>query len=109
MAWLKAFLAAFGLFVITVVVSRLVGINLAWVMILLTAAWAAVDSQNLQLKLYKTGISYSPVVLFLAIALLWIIGFPWYLVVRDQIKAGTLPLKNPAPSPPPGTAGLPTQ
>jgi len=109
MAWLKAFAAAFGLIVITVVVSRLMGINLMLAMILLTAAWAAVDSQKLQLNLYKTGISYGPVVLFLAIALLWLIGFPWYLVVRDQIKAGTLPLKNPASSPPPGTAGLPTQ
>lgn len=59
-----------------------------------TAIWAAIDSSKIQLKKYKTGIALSPIVLFIGIALLWIVGFPWYLSVRYKIKHGTLPLKE---------------
>ena len=62
---------------------------LSWFMILGTAIWAAIDSSKIQLKRYKSGISYGPVVLFFGIALLWIIGFPWYLSMRYKIKTGT--------------------
>ncbi|HTY87324.1 MAG TPA: hypothetical protein VMB80_07655 [Candidatus Acidoferrum sp.] len=61
------------------------------------ALWAAVDSTKIQLKRYKSGISYGPIVLFIAIALLWIIGFPWYLVMRYKIKTGTAVLKDELP------------
>ena len=58
--------------------------------VLVSAIWAAYDSSKIELSRYRTGISYSPVVLFLAILFLWIVGFPWYLVVRSKIKAGIL-------------------
>jgi hypothetical protein len=61
-----------------------------------TALWAAVDSWNIQLKRYKSGISYGPVALFFGVVLLWIIAFPWYLVVRHKIKTGTAVLKDEA-------------
>lgn len=64
--------------------------------ILLSALWAAYDSSQVQLTKYQTGISYSPIVLFLAVALLWIVGFPWYVVARQKIKQGALPLKQAA-------------
>jgi membrane protein YdbS with pleckstrin-like domain len=63
-------------------------------MVLGTALWAAIDSSKIQLKRYKSGISYGPVVLFIAIVFLWIIGFPWYLAMRYKIKTGTAVLKD---------------
>lgn len=57
------------------------------------ALWAALDSSKINLRLYKSGIAYGPVTLFFAIAMLWIIGFPWYLSMRYKIKTGTAVLK----------------
>jgi hypothetical protein len=59
-----------------------------------TALWAAIDSSKIHLRLYKSGIACHPVVLFFGIALLWIIGFPWYLSMRYKIKIGTAILKD---------------
>ncbi|MFZ0826008.1 MAG: hypothetical protein WAO02_01165 [Verrucomicrobiia bacterium] len=64
------------------------------IMILGTALWAAIDSSKIQLKRYKSGISYGPVVIFLCFVFLWIVAFPWYLIVRNKIKAGTATLKD---------------
>ena len=84
-----------------ILLTSFVGVNIAgqyvplsWFMILGTAIWAAIDSSKIHLKRYKSGISYGPVVLFIAIAFLWIIGFPWYLAMRYKIKTGTAILKD---------------
>ena len=91
--WLTI-LFTIGLLFVTLVASQLVGFNLVPIMIMLSALWAAFDSSKLQLKKYKSGIAYGPVVLFLAIAFLWIGGFPWYLIVRHRIKSGKAQLKE---------------
>jgi hypothetical protein len=75
-----------GLFVVCCGVSSLVNFNLVWFMVLGTALWAAIDSSKLQLKRYKSGISSGPVVLFIAITFLWIIGFPWYLAMPTRLR-----------------------
>ena len=62
-----------------------------------SALWAAIDSSQIQLKRYKSGISYGPVVVFLCFVFLWIVAFPWYLIVRNKIKAGTAILKDEVP------------
>jgi hypothetical protein len=64
------------------------------IMIFGTALWAAIDSSKIQLKRYKSGISYGPVVIFFCFVFLWIVAFPWYLIVRNKIKAGTAILKD---------------
>src|SRR5258708_25831234 len=69
-------------------------VSLTWVMVLITAIWAAIDSSKIHLKRYKSGISYGPVVLFLGFLLLWIVAFPWYLIVRHKILTGTAVLKD---------------
>jgi hypothetical protein len=69
-------------------------ISFGYFVVLGTAIWVAIDSSKIQLKRYKSGISYGPVALFFAVALLWIIGFPWYLVMRHKIKTGTAVLKD---------------
>jgi hypothetical protein len=69
-------------------------VSLTWVMVLITAIWAAVDSSKIHLDRYKSGIAYGPVVLFFGVLLLWIIAFPWYLIVRDKIHTGTAILRD---------------
>lgn len=89
-----AILFTIGLLVVCGVISSLVHFELIWFMVLGTSLWAAIDSSSIQLKRYKSGISYGPVVLFFACALLWIVGFPWYLTMRHKIKTGTAILKD---------------
>lgn len=69
-------------------------VSVTWVMVLITAIWAAVDSSKIRLKLYRSGISVGPVILFLGFLLLWIIAFPWYLIVRHKILTGAAVLKD---------------
>ncbi|MFP6582635.1 MAG: hypothetical protein VCD00_08775 [Candidatus Hydrogenedentota bacterium] len=70
-------------------------------MIILTALWAGVDSERIKLRKYRSGLSYHPVVLFFAVALVWIVGFPWYLHVRYKIKSGLAELVEPGDIPDP--------
>ena len=69
-------------------------VPLTWFMVFITAVWAAIDSSKIHLKRYKSGISYGPVVLFLGFLLLWIVAFPWYLIVRRKILTGTAVSKD---------------
>ena len=71
-----------------------VSISLGWFIVLGTGIWAAIDSSKIQLKRYKSGISYGPVVIFICFVGLWIVAFPWYLILRYKIKAGTAVLKD---------------
>ena len=66
------------------------------ILILLSSIWAGIDSSKIELKKYKSGIAYGPIVLAILCILLWIVAFPWYLVVRAKIKAGSAELKQPS-------------
>ncbi|MDB6028174.1 MAG: hypothetical protein JWM68_4397 [Verrucomicrobiales bacterium] len=69
-------------------------IDLVWIVILLTAPWAAIDSSKIQLRRYKSGIAYGPIALFVLCLLLWIVAFPWYLSMRYKIRTRTAVLKE---------------
>lgn len=86
-----------GLIVLSILASALVHFSVVMPMVLLTSLWVAFDSAKLQLSRYKSGISYGPVVMFFACLLLWAVGFPWYLVMRDKILSGTAVLKDGPP------------
>jgi hypothetical protein len=58
-----------------------------------TSIWAAIDSFRIELQAYRTRIAFHPMVLFNLMYLFWVPLFPWYLVVRARIIAGTLPRK----------------
>jgi hypothetical protein len=60
------------------------------VMVIGTSIWAAFDSSRIGLRAYKTQLAAHPVILMMGLWLLWIITFPWYLVVRSKIRARTL-------------------
>lgn len=70
------------------------GISFGWFMVLGTGIWAAVDSTKIQLKRYKSGISYGPVAIFMCFVGLWIVAFPWYLIMRHKILTGMAVLKD---------------
>jgi hypothetical protein len=89
-----AILFTLGLFVACVFLSALIRFNIVWFMVLGTSIWAAVDSSKIQLKRYKSGISYGQFGLFIGCLLIWIVGFPWYLAMRYKIKTGTAVLKD---------------
>jgi len=59
-----------------------------------TALWASLDSRKIQLKKYKSGISFGPVALLLFLTLFWYIGMPWYLHTRYRITNGLAELKD---------------
>jgi hypothetical protein len=111
-----AILFTLGLLAASIVISAMIGFNLTWIMVLGTALWAAIDSTKIQLRRYKSGISSGPVVLFVACALLWIVGFPWYLAMRYKIQTGAAILKpelaepgappNGGPAERPGESGV---
>ena len=61
---------------------------------ILSSIWAGIDSSKIELKKYKSGISYGPIALTFCCLALWIVAFPWYLVVRAKIKAGSAQLKE---------------
>lgn len=64
------------------------------IFILLSSIWVGIDSSKIELKKYKSGISYGPIVLTILCLALWIVAFPWYLVVRTKIKDGKAELKQ---------------
>ena len=93
MAALYGILITIGVLILTGAVDVFLQTSITGYMILASGIWAAIDSSKIQLRKYPSGISYHPVILFLAVSVLWIIGFPWYLAVRYKIKKGLLTQK----------------
>ena len=56
-----------------------------------TAAWAVWDSHRIEFRRYRPGEAAHPVVLFWALAQLWPLFFPWFLLVRRQVLLGKIP------------------
>lgn len=68
--------------------------GVVWLMVIATAVWAGISSSRLEFRKYKTGMSYHPVTIFLVHLLLWVVVFPWFLTVRDNIRDGSAELKD---------------
>lgn len=66
------------------------------VVIIGTSLWAALDSAEIGLTKYESGVSYSPPVLVVVLVFAWCLGFPWYLHVRREILAGRGTLRSAA-------------
>ena len=93
MAWWLAVPLTLGLLYAGVVGSALLQVDVVPVLVLVSAGWCAFDSRRIQLQRYRSGISYGPLPLFLAISCIWVVGFPWYLIVRQRITQGRAALK----------------
>ena len=94
MKWYLGIPLAVAIAIITISISGTIGFNLVAIMVIATGIWAAIDSNNIELRKYKSGISYRPVVIFFLFFLLWIAAFPWYLHIRYKIKNGLAELKE---------------
>lgn len=94
MKWYLGIPLAVAIAIITILISGTIGFNLVAIMVIATGIWAAIDSNNIELRKYKSGISYRPVVIFFLFILLWIAAFPWYLHIRYKIKNGLAELKE---------------
>lgn len=92
-AWISI-LFTVGLLVMCSEIYMLTGFDIGWIMVIGTGFWAAIDSSKIELKRYKSGISYGPVILFIGFVFLWLITFPWYLIIRHKIKTRTAVLKD---------------
>ncbi len=85
-------------------VGQVTGLDPTCMMIVISAVWTGWDASRIGLGRYKTGLS-SPTVVFIGGLVLWIVAFPWYLVVRQKIAAGQVPLKD-GTMPPAGVAPM---
>jgi hypothetical protein len=74
------------------------GSSLLLPLVLLSAGWAARDANDIGLMWRRTLLALPPAVLFVVVALFWPLTFPWYLVTRAKVRAGTLPRREHAPS-----------
>lgn len=88
----KAILLTLGIDFACVVVYVVIHHNLLWYVVPGTALWAAIDSSKIQLKRYRSGVG--PVAFFFLCCAWWIVGFPWYLWMRNRILTGTAELKT---------------
>ena len=90
MKWYWAILFTVAILLPCLFSSQVIGFDLTWILVVGTSLWAAIDSSKINLRAYKSGISYGPVFLFVLHLLLWIAAFPWYLSVRYKIRNGLL-------------------
>ena len=91
MTWWAAILLTLGFLTIGVYANNPM---FMWGIIIISGIWSAIDSRKIGLQKYKSGLSYNPVVLFICILGIWIIAFPWYLIVRGKILTGKAVLKD---------------
>ena len=92
MSVLTAILITVALLISLVAVSVLAGETAASgmvrILLISTSLWAAIDSSRIRLREYRTALAAHPIVLFIGMVFLWLVAFPWYLVVRSRIKTG---------------------
>ena len=90
----KAILISLGILVIAIIAGMFRPEG-PYIVILITALWAAIDAYRIGLSKYKVGGPTGPVITFLGCVLLWILVFPWYLINKGKIARGEAVLKNP--------------
>jgi hypothetical protein len=93
----KAILFTLGITLALVVVALFdeqAGKALGALVVFCTSLWIAFDSSRIKIRQYCTRLSGHPVALFFGAYILWIVVFPWYLVVRSKIRAGQIERVN---------------
>jgi len=71
-----------------------------FVLVIGSAIWASKESRRLQFATYSMSFPRRPSVAFVLIALMWFIGFPWFLATRRGVMRGAI-RKQSDVSPPP--------
>src|SRR5437868_2112697 len=91
---ISALITTFNLFAAAVAIEWYTNLPTAWLLVIGSAAWAAYDARTTQPWRYRTGLANHPPAIFVGVLLLWLIVFPWYLIVRGQIRSGRLRVKD---------------
>ena len=60
-----------------------------------SSVWAAWDSHAIRIVRYKTQMANEPVIVLFLCMTVWPLAFPWYVIVRQGIRSGLVPLKRP--------------
>jgi hypothetical protein len=87
-----AILITIGILLFMIVGIEVVGPFFPFLVVVGSAIWVAVETSKLELNKYKSG--NSPIVMFAGCCLLWIVVFPWFLVMQSKVKNGLAQLKN---------------
>jgi len=71
-----------------------------WVVVIASAVWVYIDAKNIGVRkdLVSGFFNLGPVGWSLATLLLWIIGFPCYLIQREKLKAAAIAAAGNEPS-----------
>ena len=90
---MNATLIALGITLLLVLVAFYDGRGgkaLGALVVLGSALWVSWDSSRIRIRDYNTRLAGHPIALFFGAYILWIVVFPWYLVVRSKIRAGQI-------------------
>ena len=94
--WITALLVTLVLIVLAAAVRMLVPTQWSAVILFgLSSIWAAWDSSRIGLNRYRSQMANGPVVVLFMCAFVWLLCSPWYLIIRQGIKRGLVPLKQP--------------
>lgn len=97
--WIAALLVTLALTALTVLVGTLLPTWWSGIIVVgLSSVWAAWDSSRIGLHRYQSQMANEPVVVLFMCVALWLLCFPWYLIIRQGIKRGLVPLKASASS-----------
>ena len=97
LSMMKAILCTVGITLVIIIAALFdekAGKALGALVVLGTSLWIAFDSTRIKIRQYNTRLSGHPVALFFGAYILWIVVFPWYLVVRSRIRAGQIEKVN---------------
>lgn len=93
-----AILTTIGLWIMAIIIGAITGWGGFGIMVIIvigTSIWAAIDASKINSRKYKTQLADGhPAGVFFGCLLLWIVVFPWYLVLKGQIKDGKAELKD---------------
>ncbi|MFM6330475.1 MAG: hypothetical protein ACKPKE_14095 [Microcystis panniformis] len=99
MGWRNSLLLTLLILVVGNGLDKITGIPIMGGIVLVTALWAAIDSDRIEIHKYKITVSFVPSFsnswsVFLFVLLLWVYCFPAYLIIRGKILKGIIPLRN---------------
>ena len=97
--WITAVLVTAVLAVLAAIVAALIPTWWSGLIVVGSSSiWAAWDSSRIGLHRYRSQMANEPVVVLFMCVVLWLLCFPWYLVIRQGIKRGLVPLRPSASS-----------
>ena len=93
--WIITLVVTAALLVLTGLLQMTLGFYAGFALVGASSIWAAWDSRRIGVQRYRSQMSNEPVIVLFMCVVFWILAFPWYLVIRQGIRRGLVPLKEP--------------